>query len=551
MWRNNLIWVILYIVFVPSIVGQDSLEDKTLKEIDKLAINAWRKGDIQNSRIYADYQIAKAKKFNDSLAIALAFYTYMYSENFEEAINYCDSTIVYTKNSKHKFYPTLGYLVKGKRYKQKKMFKLAIDNLLIADSLAKLKQNITQQSSVKQVIANIYSHLGKYEEALEMHKKYYKQKAEYGGENWKISRNHTIALYNLSLSYLKVKKIDSARLFYQYAARKAEETNFHNFYTSKLVSIHAQIDFYDKRFDSALDTLRKYRFDNSGNWLANNFYYSGKIHRFQNNNDKAIEFFTKMDSMLTVDKEPFFHAKDGLAELSNIYKELGDSENQLKYINKYLWVDSILIDQKETIDPLIVNKYQKPILLEEKRKLLDQTSRKQVLLNYLYVTLAVFVTIGVYFGFKSRELHKRIKCLIENGIPPSSASSIGNNQTPISIPEEVAELLAIGLDEFEHAKLFLNKELTLSNLAKHLDTNSSYLSKYINEKKGKNFPSYIKGLRIKYAIEALKENPSLLKFNIKGLASEFGFHTPDAFSRAFQKETHVKPSQFLKQLRKR
>ncbi|MEP3210839.1 MAG: helix-turn-helix domain-containing protein [Maribacter sp.] len=549
MWKTNLIWVILYIAFVPPIFGQDSFEDKTLEEIDKLTLAAWRNGDIQKSRIYADYQIEKAKKLKDSLAIAFAFYTYMYSENFEEALNYCDSTIIFTKNSKNKFYPTLGYLVKGKIYKQKKMFKLALDNLLIADSLAKVKQNIAQQSSVKQVIANIYSHLGKYEEALEMHKKYYLQKSEYGGENWEISRNHTIALYNLSLSYLKVKKRDSARLFYQYAANKAEQANFHDFYTSKLVSIHAQIDFYDKRYDSALDTLRKYRFDNSGNWLANNYYYSGKIHRFKNNNDKAIEFFTKMDSMLTADKEPFFHAKDGLAELSNIFKELGDSENQLKYINRYLWVDSILIEQKETIDPLIVNKYQKPIMLEEKRKLLDQASRKQVLLNYLYVTLGAFVSVGVYFGIKSREHSRRIQYLIENGIPTSSASSI-RNKTPNSIPEEVAELLTRGLDEFENAKLFLDKELTLSNLAKQFDTNSTYLSKYINEKKGENFPSYIKGLRIKYAIEALKENPGLLKFNIKGLASEFGFQTPDAFSRAFQKETNVKPSQFIKQLRK-
>lgn len=547
--KNLKILLVVFLVITWATgFAQDSLDNKTLKELDNLALEYLSHGDTIKSRIYANYLIAKAKQTNDSLKIASAFYSHTLSNNIQEALDYSDSMIVYTKNSTHKFYPGVGYLMKAKGYNRGKQFDEALNNALIVDSLARLKNNTKQQLTIKQFIGNLYSHFGKYDEALEIHKEYYNAKENVG---WSSKKNHARGLYNLSLSYMKVKKRDSARIYWGLSANKTREIGYQNFYRKKLVSLHSQIDFYDEKYNSALDTLVKYNGTSEGNDLANNYYYMGKIYSRKQNEALAIEYLAKMDSLILQGEKPFYHAKDGYAELSSIYKKQGNIEKQLNYINRYLIIDSVLSEDRETMDPLMLNRYMRPLLLEQKKQLLSIASKKQDWLNYLTPTFFLVLLLVVFLFIKQRKQTKRIRLLIENGIEKSTNSKIAKNENKQLIPDDIKIVLKQQLDEFEKSKGFLEIELTQSSLAKTFETNSSYLSKYINNEKGKNFPSYIKTLRIDNAMQCLKTDKSLLKYNIKGLAEKFGFQSSDAFSRAFQQETNVKPSQFIKELMKK
>ena len=116
-------------------------------------------------------------------------------------------------------------------------------------------------------------------------------------------------------------------------------------------------------------------------------------------------------------------------------------------------------------------------------------------------------------------------------------------------PEVVAALLK-QLDKFEAQKKFLQKDLTLVNLASAFNTNANYLSKVIGYYRDKNYINYLNDLRIDYIINLLKTETKYRNYTIKALAAEAGFSTAQHFSKAFFTRTGIYPSYFVNELNK-
>ena len=104
---------------------------------------------------------------------------------------------------------------------------------------------------------------------------------------------------------------------------------------------------------------------------------------------------------------------------------------------------------------------------------------------------------------------------------------------------------------FEEDKKYLNRNLTMDELAKDFKTNRDYLSKAVNELKGKNFPQYINELRINYIVKQLKDNPNLQKYTIAGIAEEAGYNNSESFTNSFKKITGTLPSYYIKALQEK
>jgi AraC-like DNA-binding protein len=105
------------------------------------------------------------------------------------------------------------------------------------------------------------------------------------------------------------------------------------------------------------------------------------------------------------------------------------------------------------------------------------------------------------------------------------------------------------LEEFEEGDLFVDSKMSLAYLASYLGTNTITLSKIINTYKEMNFNDYINGLRIRYIIEKIKNEPKFEQYKISYLAEVSGFSSHSIFSKAFKKSTGVTPSQFLDYLK--
>lgn len=115
---------------------------------------------------------------------------------------------------------------------------------------------------------------------------------------------------------------------------------------------------------------------------------------------------------------------------------------------------------------------------------------------------------------------------------------------------EIENKILKGLKIFEDSEGYINNELTLSVLAKKLNTNKTYLSAVINANKNCNFSSYIKNIRIEYAYKKIRTDRRFREYTIKAIAIESGFKSGESFSKEFYKKYNVYPSSFIRKIKK-
>jgi AraC-like DNA-binding protein len=95
-------------------------------------------------------------------------------------------------------------------------------------------------------------------------------------------------------------------------------------------------------------------------------------------------------------------------------------------------------------------------------------------------------------------------------------------------------------------KLYLNSELTLTELSDKLDSHNSLISNVINAGFEKNFNDFTNEFRVNLFKEKIKD-PKLKHLTLLALAFECGFNSKSTFNRAVKKATGALPSDFLQQ----
>lgn len=94
-------------------------------------------------------------------------------------------------------------------------------------------------------------------------------------------------------------------------------------------------------------------------------------------------------------------------------------------------------------------------------------------------------------------------------------------------------------------ELYLNAELTISDLAQRIHEHPRLISTTINVISGNNFNSYINLFRVEKAKSLLLSGRSKT-INIESVGQESGFKSNSSFYNAFKKNLNVTPLQFLK-----
>lgn len=125
--------------------------------------------------------------------------------------------------------------------------------------------------------------------------------------------------------------------------------------------------------------------------------------------------------------------------------------------------------------------------------------------------------------------------------------AISNEKVPATEEEDestTAFPFAHRLEEvMEQEALYLNKDLTLTDLAVAIGTNRTYLSRYLSQVQQQTFYDYINRLRLnKKSIPLMKDHP---EYTLEFVASESGFKSISTFRRAFIKLTGLNPSNYF------
>ncbi|XMO85406.1 AraC family transcriptional regulator [Algibacter sp. AS12] len=99
-----------------------------------------------------------------------------------------------------------------------------------------------------------------------------------------------------------------------------------------------------------------------------------------------------------------------------------------------------------------------------------------------------------------------------------------------------------------HAYIFnnFNKSISLEDVAKVANMNTSAFSRFFKRVNRKTFSRYLAEIRIGYACKLLLEN----KYNIAAVCYESGFHNISNFNRQFKLVMKKTPSSYLKEYKK-
>lgn len=308
-----------------------------------------------------------------------------------------------------------------------------------------------------------------------------------------------------------------------------------------------RMDLAEKYFLDALEIHKneKYKIPIQSKMLL--LVYLGNFYNNNGNQNKTIEYATDVLELEKKVNSPI-DRMDAYDLLSAAYVEKGDKTLSSKYLLLYDQLsDSISLAEKASIDAPV-----NQIVSQEKKE-------HGIMIAIIAGGILILVAFAVWLFWKrkNRILHKNYENLIEklkaekrpNILTEEENYSKASSDKPFNIIEETADALLLKLEKFERSKNVVKKEVSLTWLANHLNTNTRYLSEVIKKYKGKSFNNYINGLRINYILELLYEKPKHREYKISYLAELCGFSSREVFTTIFKKETGISPSYFIDNLK--
>jgi tetratricopeptide (TPR) repeat protein len=326
------------------------------------------------------------------------------------------------------------------------------------------------------------------------------------------------------------------------------------------------------RFDSAeyyyLRALSFSSRDNDCIPLACAYLSLGDLNTRQKNYKKAIEFLNKgmFYSRLTNYRVQWEEAYN---LLSVCYESTGDHAAALAFLKKRNEIkDSILTEKahQDVTNMMIKYETQKK---DEQISILNNDSRNKqnkiriavfIILGLLSVAALVAYLVWMYFRKKLMPkvrdmnlIQEKINIVKEgdnrklralyNVLPPELRPS------PIlQIPEGEmnTELMAQLESLLINDKIYLDENLTLAETARKLDTNTSYLSRLINEHYQVNFSTFLNNHRIEEAKKMILDD-KFNNFSMEGIARSAGFRSKSTFNQVFKNSTGLTPTGFAVQ----
>ncbi|MCV9932279.1 AraC family transcriptional regulator [Flavobacterium sp. LS1R47] len=550
-------------------LGQTQKKDYTKLSYDELKALYWNNEKDQTKQLeYARAYLVKANRENIPIRKARANYQFAflyYKTDANKAIMYLDSVIKYSQNTGDKFFPAAAYCEKADFLIKNFKFKEALINYNLAEKIA-LKTNIDYYYIVREYIGTTKSeNLGDFKEALDIYKECYQYYKSKDVTSSKYVTYYQSIIFGLADCYKSLHNKDSTTYYNKLGYRESHITkNEENKYLFVLNEGANQVE--GKNYKVGLDSINKalpkmIEYNNVGNVLAG-YFYLGKAYEGLGRKGKAAENYIKVDSIYKLTKEISTEFIDGYSYLITYYKNLGDKENQLKYITTYMTIDSTLQKNYRELNKLVHKEYDIPRLMADKEKLIASlnTDKRATYwgLGVLFLTTIVVGGFGVYqYQLKKKYRSRFEKIIKETAIISDNETEVskekeikiaGTKIEAIGIAEELVNQILGKLDDFENKKGYLESNITVQMLSTTFETNSKYVSKIVNVYKGKTFTQYINDLRIEYAVVQLQENKMLKKYTIQALALEFGFNNAESFSAAFYKKTGIKPTYFIKEL---
>ncbi|REC80230.1 AraC family transcriptional regulator [Chryseobacterium elymi] len=475
----------------------------------------------------------------------------------DKKLKYADSSIAAAKLSKNEDLIGNSYMNKGVIYYfNYRKFQPALDEYLKGYEYTKNAKDQYLKYENLYHVGVVKSYLGYYQEAMAI----FQQCLNYFEANTKANI-HPNLIYNNQKGYLNT--LHQIIICYQSFGKDKEVQKLINeglnkipkdksFYLEKSYFEKAKgiSDFHQKKYDHAIRSfdlaLPELIKINDFTWISVIYFYKGQSFQKQGKEQLALENYRKVDSIFNKHHFILPELRKNFEELINYYKKYNDPKQELYYTRQLLKADKLISNDFKYLSTRIHKDYDEKALLEAKANLEHTNSYGKYLLIVSGVLILILGSVLYYRSKSKKEVQRKYEELLTkiNNIdfPKEKASK----ERTSKMDSKLLKKLKQNFSEFEKCNGFLEKGLTAGKLASDFETNTSYLSQYINEFKQSNFNTYINKLRIGYATEKICNDRNWAKYSIEDIAEACGFSNRQSFSNIFYEQNGIRPQDFLK-----
>ena len=327
------------------------------------------------------------------------------------------------------------------------------------------------------------------------------------------------------------KYLDSTLIYYKKAFHVSEEFNPKHKNSLSLYNFRlANVLIKRKEFKKALEKVNSYELDpksQSYHFLKSIIFKNLKIN--DSSYYHSYKFLNFKNSSPSTEKNKI--------AIFNILADLYNSSNKIDSAFKYskLALDKLKILNKSKTE---ANKNHYLYDFEQIKKVNDSIINKEIktkinlIITFLLITILI-ITIGLYLLKKEKK---------------RSSENLTTPKKDYSINLELEEMVLRELENFEISEIYLDSTFNINKLAKQLNTNTSYLSSIVNERKGKTYKQYITELRMNYLLNLINKESKYRKYTVEALGNKIGYTNASSFSRSFKNFTGLSPSEYLNSL---
>ncbi|WP_298422794.1 helix-turn-helix domain-containing protein [uncultured Kordia sp.] len=557
-----------------TITFKKSLENKSLGTLTSILYRVYDvdslKASIISDHIKSIYIASGTPKEVARASITVSIWEEA-KGNIEESLSLLEKGIRISREIKNDSILYLGLLSKGVTHYYQADHEPALKLYYEALNIAKKEKNRRWQIAVKSNIALVRMQAddtkGAIELLLENLEKIKKQPDI-------INEKSRLNLYlNICGAYIYIEDYDAARHYCEEGTKLNIDINDElamAHFLSAFAEIARSNKEYEKchRFLDEADEIMEKQFIRKNLRLFLKFYRA-KAYFDEKKYQLAVDELHKIEAMKADYDVEILSIQQMYYCFAKSYKELGNSEQAIKYYEKAKQISTENNKIRDKINTNLIKQYDL-VKLKEEIKELQQNSKRIKTFYTIGVVLLVIIIIGLLIFNKKQQrknkqrfenlmnqlekkrqkikLHKDEKQTASEEKIVEKSQKISKEQ-PAKIDPKIEAILT-KLEEFEDKELFLDNDSTLVEVAKKIQTNTTYLSKVINTYKEKSFTAYITDLRVDYAIERLSHDRKFRSFTIGAIAQEIGFKRSESFSKAFKVKTGLYPSYFVKELEK-
>ena len=181
-----------------------------------------------------------------------------------------------------------------------------------------------------------------------------------------------------------------------------------------------------------------------------------------------------------------------------------------------------------------------------------QINKFITVISYLLVIIPI-IALNIYlrvnqhlvYGYTIPEIFQKSPILVEGKF---ELNEVDDSHLHNRIPSHIdISSLDFNLQQLmKEEKVYLDKHLSLADLASKLNISPRILSQYIKSKYNIGVREYINQYRIQEAIELMKQG-YLNEKSLEGLCLTVGFNSRVTFFLSFKKYTGLNPTEYLKQ----